>query len=315
MLVKHNDVLIRVPDFLIVGAARSGTTTIYSYLSKHPKIFMPKQKEPMFFCAYGQGPFYVDLKTKKKALFIVSELKEYLKLFRSADNTQLIGEASTWYLYHYQLTIQNLKKIYGEKVNDLKIIIILRNPVERAWSHYSLKKRYGEEQLEFEQAIHPETIQHRIDNHLVLGFDYIGIGKYYNQVKAYKENFEHVIILLFEELIENIPGGISEILQFLGVEGLNFYKKEKKLNVSGKPKNKIAAILDKLIFRPNVLKSFLKLFMPFKVRRDLKYSIGHKILTKESLSKKQRQALVDIYKEDILQLGKLIDKDLSNWLQ
>lgn len=314
MFVEYNNSYIKVPDFLIVGAARAGTTTIYSHLSKHPMVFMPKVKEPMFFSVYSQDAFYIDPKSKKRVSFIIKELEGYLNLFQSAENYKLLGEASTWYLYHYQSTIKNLKKIYSERFNDLKIIIILRNPVERVWSHYWMKKRNGEEQLDFEKAINPETIRHRIDNHLIPGYDYIGFSKYYNQVKAYKENFEYVKILIFEELKKSISEGITEILQFLGVDAFNFYKKEKELNVSGKPKDKVALLLDKLIFKPNVLKSCLKFLVPFSVRTNLKYSLGKKILKKESLSNHQRQILIDMYKEDVLQLGKLIDKDLSNWL-
>ncbi len=125
-VVSDNQTLV-LPDFLILGAMRSGTTSLYHYLKQHPEIFMPSLKEPHFFSYFGKPvsplPSYI-----RSARW---NLEDYLTLFESAMNGQLIGEASVSYLYYYRETIENIKRVYRDNYSQLKCIAILRNPVER----------------------------------------------------------------------------------------------------------------------------------------------------------------------------------------
>lgn len=143
MNLQRRGSLVKLPDFLIVGAARSGTTTLFSLLARQPRVFMPREKEPMFFSVYGEGWIPIDNRTGEPAAYVVGDLDGYLDLFKSARNGRSIGEASTWYLYRHQTTVRNIREIYGENARDLRIIILLRDPAVRAWSHYQLKKRNG----------------------------------------------------------------------------------------------------------------------------------------------------------------------------
>jgi len=139
MKVLHNDRKVTLPDFLIVGAMRSGTTSLYVYLNNHRAIFMPSLKEPQFFSYLGEkcSPHPPEIRSTPW------NLEDYVRLFKHARPGQIIGEASTSYLYIYQRTQKNIMAIYGEQVTNLKIIGILRNPIERAWSIYTLKKQGG----------------------------------------------------------------------------------------------------------------------------------------------------------------------------
>jgi hypothetical protein len=314
MNVVYQGTGIRVPDFLIVGAARSGTTSLYSFLDGHPGIFLPREKEPMFFSVYGQGWSYIDIRTGGKATYVVEDLADYLMLFRRARTDQLIGEASTWYLYHYQNAIGNIHKIYGEKARLLKIIILLRNPAERAWSHYMMNRRNGIEVMPFEQAIRPEVVRDRLERHFVPGFDYIGFGRYFHQVEAYVSNFPRVKVLLFEEMVEDMVRSSRGICDFLGVEAIPSDGEEKPLNVSGSPKNKAARALANIVYRPNRLKSWIRPLVPYKARAALRYRLSEKIFRPIRIEHDLKDKLAENYRDDILALARLIDRDFSGWL-
>jgi len=314
MDVDYQGARIRVPDFLIVGAARCGTTTVYSFLGQHPRLFLPKKKEPMFFSVYGQGWSPIDIRTGRKTTYVVDDLTDYLALFGPARNGQQIGEASTWYLYRYQTTIHNVREIYGDKARHLKIIILLRNPAERAWSHYMMNRRNGIETMPFEQAVRPEVVRDRSEKHFVPGFDYIGFGRYLRQVHAYLNNFLRVKILLFEEMIENIAQASQDVCGFLGVQAMPLGAGEERLNVSGTPKNKIARALANIVYRPSRLKSWVRPLAPYKLRAALKYRLAERIFRPERMERALRNRLTEAYRDDILELSRLIDRDLSRWL-
>jgi hypothetical protein len=114
------------PNFLIVGAAKSGTTSLYNYLKQHPDIYMPKHKEPLFMTS----EIYANLSEKDPRRHLNDEAKvytyeDYLRLFADAKNEQMLGEASATYLYYYDVAIPKIKRYLG----DPKIVIMLRDPV------------------------------------------------------------------------------------------------------------------------------------------------------------------------------------------
>src|SRR3990172_9835933 len=148
MIVDYNGKLTKLPDFFVVGAARSGTTSLHYYLKQHPEIFMPEVKEIKFFRFLNTPIELIRMVKKKRALRLVYKFDDYIGHFEKALDTQMIGEANPGYLYVYKDTIKNIKVVYRENYKNLKIIIILRNPVDRAWSHFMFDRRSGREQIE-----------------------------------------------------------------------------------------------------------------------------------------------------------------------
>lgn len=134
-----------LPNFLIVGAARGGTTFLYHHLKQHPDVFMPAFKEPHFFvCEMVRG----------RLRQWVDSYEEYLSLFRNGGGRKLRGEASVFYLYYHDVAIREIHRYLGTEV---KIIIVLRNPIERAYSaYYYVFGKNEEETLDFEQALRAE---------------------------------------------------------------------------------------------------------------------------------------------------------------
>jgi len=145
---------IKLPNFLIVGAPKSGTTSLYYYLKEHPEIYMSKLKEPHFFSKECKnlpfrGPKDESLGSTK---YMNLTWEDYQNLFKGAITYKAVGEASADYLYYFKCSIKNIKKYLGNP----KIIIILRNPIERAFSAYLHMLRDGREYLSFREALHME---------------------------------------------------------------------------------------------------------------------------------------------------------------
>lgn len=292
------------PNFIIVGAAKAGTTSLYKYLDDHPDVFMSENKEPTFFSYANENTPEFSLGRKVK---FITDPDEYFKLFETVKNEKCIGEASTPYLYFFEKSISNIKK-YLPNHQNIKIIIILRNPVERAYSQYMMKVRDLTETMSFEDAIKNEPI--RIENNGHFDFFYVDRGFYFKQVKAFLDNFANVKILLFDDLKKDPKETLNGIYDFLDISKQHSVDTGKHYNVSGQPKFKI---LRRLILEKNFGKTLIKAMLPKTIRQKLAETINSCNMKKMPLKEKTRKELVKLYKNDIIKLESLINRDLSEW--
>jgi len=300
---------MKLPNFLIVGAAKAGTTSLYYYLREHPEIYLPEVKELRFFSAMPgnfRGPG--DERVNKT---IIKSLEEYKLHYIHVNHEIAIGDVSPDYLYFYKNSIPRIKKI----LKDPKIIIILRNPIERAFSQYLHFVRDGREKLSFEEALKAE--EQRREQNWEWAWYYKDVGFYYKQVKAFLENFSEVKIYLYEDFKRNPLNIIQDLYKFLGVD-ISFVPSNIGLryNVSGIPRNKI---LHYFLTQNNILKSsikpFIKALIPKHTRRKILEKILQKNLVKPQMKPETREYLKELYKDDILKLQELIKRDLSHWLK
>src|SRR5215203_3559900 len=162
-----------MPNFLIIGAMKSGTTALYYYLEQHPEIYMSPVKEPNFFSSQGQ----------QNAVDAVTNIGAYQHLFKGASDEKAIGEASHSYLYE-----PGAATAIRRYIPEAKLIAILRNPIERAYSHFLHMVRSGTEPLDdFTQALQEKEA---VGVHKERTFqDYIGRGLYYEQLRRYFGTF------------------------------------------------------------------------------------------------------------------------------
>jgi len=308
MQISVNRQTVNVPDFFVVGAARSGTTTLYYLLSQHPDIFLPDVKEPGFFAFAGKSPEYSDPSLQRYHW----RLEDYLALYEQADPHQILGDFSTVYLYEYEPTISNLIDFYNEQSKNIKILIILRNPIERAYSHFSSLVRSGIEDLTFEKAIDPLTLKAR--RSIRWDFDYIEYGYYYKRVKAFMDSFPMTSVLLYDDLKQDSARFLNEVLTFLEVKSRVIPSQHTfmRANTSGIPK-----VYWRLLFGDDPVKRFLKKTLPKRIILKLKVArerISAGVTSKSSMSPQMRRKLAEIYKEDIESLQELIGRDLSGWV-
>jgi len=252
-----------LPNFLIIGANRAGTTSLYHYLKQHPDIYMTPFKEPSFFVLEGmtidsKDPFRNDVTT---------DLKNYLRLFEGVSGEKAIGEASTIYLHaiHKHNALSKMKQY----VPHAKLIVSLRNPVERAYSHYLHDCQWGiETNQDFVSAIKKQlsgNIQDIWKNY------YIAQGCYCEELKGYLRTFhpEQIRIHLFEDFKTAPLDLLQELFRFLEVDDT---------------------------FVPDISRN---------------YNVSVQEISDRSLNKE----LQDVFREDILRLQNLIERDLSEWLK
>ncbi len=299
----------KLPNFLIVGAAKSGTTSLYHHLKQHPEIHMPSTiKETFFFT----GNTFEDVNPAggNYGNDAITSLNEYKKLFEEPDrNVTAIGEACVAYLYYYENSIKNICNI----LSNPKIIIILRNPVDRAFSNYLHHVRDCFENFSFEEALKLER-QREKDNWW-WGYQFTKTGSYYKQVNAYIKNFSHVKVYLYDDLTKNTSEVVKNMYKFLEVDTSFVPDTTTKYNISGVPKIKF---FNKFLTRPNILKSMIKpiikVILQESKRKKIAADLRAKNLCKPEMKLETREYLKNIYREDILRLQNLIKSDLSEWL-
>ena len=213
-------------NFLIVGTGRAGTTTLYEILRRHPGIFIPRKECGYFSNPRGNFGGY----RAEYANAFTPTLESYVKLFRQAKPGQLCGDISPAYLYYHQVAVP---KILAETHDQLPIIIILRNPIDRAYSRYMFNVSTGRETLSFEETIEQEA--KRKEENWPVGRLYTDAGYYAKPVKAYTDAFSNVLILLYErDVVSNQAEG--KILKFLGLAPSPHARKHIRANISGLPR-------------------------------------------------------------------------------
>lgn len=293
-----------LPNFLIVGTAKAATTTIHEYLKQHPEIFMTDWKEPSFFKFKDKEDIRF---TTGRPVKFVTKISAYKALFEEGKEKKIRGESSTPYLYFYKETIDNIKKTIPN-YKEVKILIILRNPIERAFSQYMMKVRDLVEDKSFLDAIKSEKTRMKENAHF--DFFYVDRGLYFNQVKAYLEEFNCVKVLLYDDFKNNPNKVLDEVVTFLGLNKISF-KKIGNQNISGRPKVKL---ISKVFKENSVLKKILRNIIPKKIRIEITSFVQKQNLEKEDIDQESKHFLQELYFENIKSLEKLINRDLSKWL-
>ena len=286
-------------DFIIVGAAKAGTSSLFEILRRHPDIFIPQRKECRYFsCMSGNftGPGAID---KNKT---IQSPEEYQGLFKKAEPGQLRGDISPDYLYFYQNAVP---KMLDEMNAQVPIIIVLRNPIDRAYSHYLQKIRNGWENLSFEAALDAEA-ERRAAN-WSWGWRYVDVGLYAQQVKAYLDSFERVLLLLFEEDV--VTGqAVGKILKFLNLEPDSGGDPDIHANTSGYPKSQLLHRVVLRMMRDEVIvrkiKNVVKLTPFYDDLRRGSRKILEVNLKKEAMAPQTRQMLREKFQDDVALLAK-----------
>lgn len=302
----------KLPNFLIVGAAKSGTSSLHYYLKQHPSIFMPSYnkegrnvKEPMFL---------VKDNVKGRVRFGIWTQEDYSALFEGVTTELAIGEATVFYLNFYEEAIPNIKKVLGEKT---RIIIMLRNPVERTYSAYHHTKRNNNmENLTFEEGLKVEETRYAENKAITPMTLYKSMSMYCPMVKAYLDNFDEVKILWYEDLVERPQEVITSIFEFLKVTADVNINLSEKVNVGGW--NWKNGFFKRLYLNRGPVKKAMKAI--FKALPFVKKTIASKVLAKNKeeipdMDAKTREYLIAYFREDIKCLSKLTGKDLSHWLK
>ncbi|NRB59550.1 MAG: sulfotransferase [Winogradskyella sp.] len=297
-------------NLFIVGAAKSGTTSLYNYLIQHPDVFFPKVKEPNFYSDIeSEDP--LAYKRPKKGMFyhnkVIKNREVYYSLYKEANNFKILGDASPSYLWDKGAA----KKIHTD-FPKAKILIILRNPIERTFSHYLMNLKGGiEKDSNALRAFkRDEKIIRKVwgDGKVLL---YKELGLYSRQVQSYFEIFgkENVKVMIYEEFFHDTDIGLSKILAFLDLPNNYTFNTETIHNTFSVPKNDFA----KLLIRLKSKMSFLKGFFPNNSKVFINKTVLFKPSKKPKMNDEVRVYLQNIFKKDIEALEKVLEKDLGIW--
>ena len=231
----------------------------------------------------------------------VQSLEEYQGLFKMAKPGQLCGDISPDYLYFYQKAVP---KILDEVDAQLPIVIVLRNPIDRAYSHYFGNIRIREETLSFEDALSSEDTRRAANRNW--GLSYVDVGLYAGQVRAYTESFDRVLLLLFEEDV--VTGQATEkVLRFLNLASLP-KSRDIHANASGYPSNRwlYRVMTDELIVRKikNLIRSTpVYTSSVYTGLRRYYQKMMKANLKKEAMTAQTRQMLKEKFQEDVALLA------------
>ena len=293
------------PNFIIIGAMKAATTSLYTYLKQHPDVFMTAIKEPMFFNNFQNNNKFKVLGRKTKK---ITTFEQYYPLFDAVKNEKAIGEASPAYISN-----EDCPSLIQQYLPNTKIIAVLRQPVARAYSNFLHARRADREPIaDFETAFNKEA-ERKTENWSPL-YHYKDKGYYAEQLERYYTLFqeENIKILLFEDLVNNPIKTTQELFKFLNIDKSFIPETSKKANVSGTPKGIFGWIIMKLRYYNLIPNIQFSNYLPGFIIQFIFNSAYKKA---SPLSPELKKKLTHtFYKEDILKLEKLIGKDLQHWL-
>lgn len=294
---RKNKRVIIGPNFFIVGAAKSGTTSLAENLRQHPQVFFSSFKEPSYFV--------------KDAGY--KDFNEYTALFQKAGDAIAIGEASTGYLFD-----KSAPYAIKEHFPEAKIIIILRNPVDMAFSYWNYMRTIGNESKSFEEAISEGERAYRKTDYFKkkcinwwASYLYLERALYSQQVRRYVDVFGkgRVKIYIFEEFIKNLKDSYRDLFLFLGVDGF-FTPNFRISNEGGEVRFR---------FLKNIINSrhpMLKQFFPAAMRERMRmFLLGLNTMKskKVKMNPDTRQRLDSFFEEDIRNIETLIERRINAW--
>ena len=273
-----------LPNFFIIGAPKAGTTSLYDYLRAHPEVFMPIGKGPRYFCYSGQ---------KDKYNYRFTTLAEYEALFDDVTDEKAIGEATALYFEH-----RSAARRIQEVIPDPRLIAILREPVERAFSiyHMNLRNFDANKGLGFLEALRADRALRRM---------YVdGLAPFYEAFGR-----ERIRVIRFDDLKRDALGTVRGLFEFLGVRP-DFVPDLAVSNPGGIPRS---MLLHKVLNDPR-LRLVAQKLAPEAVIREVK-NLRNRNLVKHRMTEEERAGAYAFFHDDILRTQDLTGLDLSGWLR
>ncbi len=294
------------PQLIVGGASKSGTTALYYYLNQHPEFFLPSKKELHFF----SRDYLSQTVGGKGDRFILAEIpttfQNYIDFFNDAQETQIGVDISPSYLFHYKCAGKIIKRL-----PEIRIVFILRNPVDKIYSQYLHLVSTGRETLSFSQALDHE--KHREN----IGYSdmwlYKKSGYYADAIKHFISVMgkKRVRIYYYEEFINNRTEVLADVCKFAGVDSSFQFTGIKQVNRSGLPKSKI---ISSLFLSPGRLSYLMRRIIPHNIGKKLRETIKNlNTGEKPGLAPDMKRKLANLYKDDLIQLEKIIKKK-CNWI-
>lgn len=283
---------MRLPNFIVGGALKSGTTSLNYVLKQHPQVFMCPLKEPRYFAYESDNPDHV---SGKGLHFPIKSLDQYGALFEESGGFLAVGEVSPHYLIS-PVAPQRIR----DAIPDAKLIFSLRDPVKRAYSVYWHDVRLGIENRPVEEALTER--------------EYAVIhGRYYAWLRNWYDRFDplQIKVILFDDLLRDAPGVFADLCRFLGIDDA-FIPDFKVRNKGGALKNQgLGRFYERIKTHP--LRHALDPLVPERVRAKLIDARNRNFEEPPPMPEPLAHRLHAFYHDDIAQLEGFLQRDLSAW--
>lgn len=298
------------PTFLVVGAARSGTTGLVEGLRSHPRVFVTEPKEPHYFALHERG---ADFRGPGDAATInrvaVTDLDDYLALYPRDHGFTVLGDGSVSTLYYYEDALPEIQRINP----DMRVVVMLREPVERAYSSHQYMRARGFEPIEdFITAVAEEP--QRIEQHWHHIWHYTQMSRYADAIAAFQAALapEQIGIWYYEDLDRDYEGTVQQVLRFLGVPPVEGEASGiPRVNISGRPR--FAAIQKVLWWATShdVLRRAVKRSTSYRFRERIRRST----LQRGGVPEAARLELAPRFEDDVVRLRAMLPGELPSWLR
>jgi hypothetical protein len=301
---------VALPDFLVVGVPKAGTTALHAALSRHPGLFLPEIKEPKFFLTDGPPPARGgpgDAITYREHVW---RRDQYEALFEAAPRGALRGEATPLYLYD-QAAMRRIRAL----IPDARLIAIIRDPVERAHSNWAHLWSAGLEPIgDFVRACAEED--RRIEAGWASFWHYTGLGQYGEQLQHAFSVFprDQVLVLRYRLLVDEPANTLMRICDFLGVE-TGLISEVPRENVTAHPERTVSHRAAALAMRgSDAVGGLLPGTRAASVTSRIERFLQRGNRKRQPLGWEQRNALIPVFETDILLLEEVLGEDFSDWL-
>jgi hypothetical protein len=303
--------MTQLPSFLVIGVGKCGTTSIHEYLRQNPSISLPRRKETHFFVYDKASGSFPKTYLGRTIEGYIDNLDDYLAEFDVKPSASIFGEVCPSY-YFYPNAAANIKKY----IPNARLICFLRNPVERFYSEFN-SRLINEKTRGIKENDRPKKFDDLVATIIdgsasELTRRWLEIGLYSKHLSPFFDLFpgQNIKLFLVDDLVKTPQKVLAEITDFIGA--LPFiYNVDMKFNVSGEIK---ASWFFQWAHRINIA-GFLRDHLPAKIYQPLRINVDTRLIKKaDPISENSRRVLRDFYREDILNLQKLIGRDLSAWL-
>ncbi|MFN3231284.1 MAG: sulfotransferase family protein [Alphaproteobacteria bacterium] len=297
-----------LPNFLIIGAERCGTTSTYNYLSQHPQVFVTPQKETRFFQAVGDVTQYKGPGDQRVQRQSITRFADYTAQFDRVAEETALGEVCPSYLIA-PAAIPKIKR----HVPGVRLFAIFRHPVARAYSSFMLFRRMGREtETDFSTALRLGT--GRVSQGWNDYWDYRRCSLYTDRLAPYLKAFgrDRITILFYDDLARDPTAFMRRLFRLLDVDDSFEPDVSRVFNPAGIPKNNR---LHQLIKHPSGIKKIYRALVPGSLHNRIAPRVEMQNLRREDLPIEIKQSLTGEFRESILRLQDLTARDLSGWLE
>lgn len=279
-----------LPTFIVAGAKKAATTSLYEYFKQHPQVYMSAIKETNFFAYEADNPKHSQAERRK---FPIRTMAEYTNLFVDTGGAKAVGEASPFYISSLTAS-QRLHKV----IPEIQLIFSLRNPVDRAYSDYLMRARGGTEQRTVDQAFQEDL-------------ELLRARTYYKQLQPWYGYFssEQIRVVLFEEIKEDAVAVMQKLYRFIDVDADFTPDVAQQHNPGGIPKNQTRQAIVNFVRQYR----YFRTCIPKSIRNRFSMFAEANLQKAPPLPAHIRAKLMAMYAEDTARLEELIGIDLSIW--